>query len=246
MDTGIFSIILHLLPYHFTAQGILSTILFVLNLLLFTLFSLLSIIRLIRYRTHVRSQTLSSLDSLSYLGAPATAYLTLVAQVSLTCSSAWGHPWTLVAYALWWLGLIWTISLTSFTLIILLKRAIIPYTRDISPVIFLPLISVMTLGTTGGIVTNYSIDMTTRLAVPVIVTGYMAIGYAFFLALMYYVLMTHRLIVHGLPEPAKIPALMILVGPLGQFATAIQVLSTAASSKGMIRERGCKRMQRQV
>jgi tellurite resistance protein TehA-like permease len=232
MDTGILSIILNLLPYHFTAQGILSTILFVFNLVLFTSFSLLSILRLLRYRHHVRSETLSSVEELSYLGAPATAYLTLVAQVSLTCSTAWGYSWTLVAYVLWWIGLIWTVPLTSFTIIILIKRNIAT-DRTLSPAIFLPLISVMTLGTTGGIVTNYSVGMTPSLAVPVIVVGYLAIGYAFFLSLLYYAYMAHKLIAVGLPEPAKMPALMIMVGPMGQFATAIQVLSTAANSRGM-------------
>lgn len=232
MDTGILSIILHLLPYHFTAQGILSTILFIFNLVLFVSFTLLSILRLLRYRRHVRSQTFSSIEELSYLGAPATAYLTLVAQVSLICSTAWGYPWTIVAYVLWWLGLVWTVSLTTFTIIVLAKRNIAS-DRTLSPAIFLPLISVMTLGTTGGIVTNYSVGMTPSLAVPIIVVGYMAIGYAFFLSLLYYAYMAHKLIAVGLPEPAKIPALMIMVGPMGQFATAIQVLSTAANTRGM-------------
>lgn len=90
----------------------------------------------------------------------------------------------------------------------------------------------MTLGTTAGTVTNYSVGISAAMAVPVIV-GYIAIGYAFFLSLLYYAYAAHKLIAVGIPAPAKIPTLVITVGPLGQFATAIQVLSTAASSKGM-------------
>lgn len=88
----------------------------------------------------------------------------------------------------------------------------------------------MTLGTTGGILCNYSAGMTARLAVPVIVVSYMAIGYALFLSLLYYAFLAHKLLAEGLPPPEKIPALVIAVGPMGQFATAVQVLSTAAAS----------------
>jgi tellurite resistance protein TehA-like permease len=96
----------------------------------------------------------------------------------------------------------------------------------------------MTLGTTGGIVTNYSIGLTASMGVPVIVVGFMCIGYALFLALLYYAFLLHKLLAVGLPPPAKIPSLVIMVGPVGQFATAIQVLSTAANSKGMFASYG--------
>jgi tellurite resistance protein TehA-like permease len=232
MDTGILSIILKLLPYHFTGQSVLATILFVFNIAIFALLSLLSIYRLIQHRTHVISQTLNNAEELSYLGAPPTAYLTLVAQISLTCSTSWGFSWTIAAYVFWWIGLVWTVGLTSFTFIVLAKRNIAE-DRTLSPAIFLPLISVMTLGTTGGILVNYSQGMTPGMAIPLIVVAYMAIGYALFLSLMYYAFIAHKLIAVGLPAPAKIPALMITVGPMGQFATAVQVLSTAANTRGL-------------
>jgi len=232
MDTGIISIILNLLPWHFPGLGILSTILFVFNILLFTAFTLTSLLRLLKHAAHVQSETLNSAEELSYLGAPPTAYLTLVAQISLTCSTAWGYNWTIVACVFWWIGLMWTVGLVSFTVIVLAKRNITT-DRDLTPAVFLPLISLMTLGTTGGLVCNYSVGMTASMAVPVIVTGYMCIGYALFLSLMFYAFIMHKLIAVGLPPPAKIPALVISVGPMGQFATAIQVLSTAANSRGL-------------
>jgi tellurite resistance protein TehA-like permease len=232
MDTGILSIILNLLPWHFPGQGPLSTLLFIFNLLLFTLFTILSLTRLFLHPRYVHRTTLSNEEELSFLGAPATAYLTLVAQVSLTCSTAWGYNWSVLAYVLWWIGLVWTVSLCGFHVIVLAKRDI-TLDRKVSPVILLPLISVMTLGTTGGIVTSYSVGLTPSMAVPVIVVGYMCIGYALFLALLYYAFLLHKLLAVGLPPPAKIPSLVIMVGPVGQFATAVQVLSTAANSKRM-------------
>lgn len=232
MDTGILSILLNLHPWRFPGIGILSTIMFTLNLIIFVLFTLISLVRVAHHSSHIRHQTLTSLEEHSYLGAPLTAYLTLVAQIALTCSTAWGYRWTLTAYALWWIGVILCIGTCSSHFVILIKGTM---TTDaqMTPAIFLPLISVMTLGTTGGLVCNYSADMTPSLAIPVIVVGYMALGYALFLSLMYYAFLAHKLLAVGLPEPRKIPALVITVGPTGQFATAIQVLSSAADARGL-------------
>lgn len=53
------------------------------------------------------------------------------------------------------------------------------------------------------------------------------------LALLYYAIYLHHLLAVGPPENAKIPSMVILVGPCGQFATAIQLLGTAASTRGL-------------
>lgn len=232
MDTGIISIIMNILPWQFDGLGIISTIMFVFNLVLFTIFALLGIIRLFTFPRHVKSETLNQVEEISYQGAPAIAYLTLVAQVALTCSTAWGFRLTVLAYVLWWIGLVWTVVLCSASVIVLAKRSITD-DRSLSPAIFLPLIAVMTLGTTGGIVTRYSVGMSARLAIPIIITSYMAIGYAFFLSLLYYAIYTHRLLAVGPPMKAKLPSLCVTIGPLGQFATAIQLLSTAANTRGL-------------
>lgn len=232
MDTGIISIIMHILPWQFRGLGIISTIMFVFNLVIFVTFAILALVRLFTFPKHVKTETINVLEELSYLGAPAIAYLTLVAQVSLTCSEAWGFRLTVLAYVLWWIGLVWTVTLCSASVIILAKRSI-TNDRELSPAIFLPLISVMTLGTTGGIVVNYSVGMSARLAIPIIIVSYMCIGYAFFLSLLYYAIYAHRLIAVGPPMKAKLPSLVVTIGPLGQFATAIQVVSTAANTRGL-------------
>ena len=232
MDTGIISIIMNILPWRFNALDIFSTIMFVFNLVLFIILSLLAMIRLFAFTRHVRSESLNSIEEISYQGAPAISYLTLVAQVALTCSTAWGFRFTVLAYVLWWIGLVWCVVLCSASVIVLAKRNVTD-DRSLSPVIFLPLIAVMTLGTTGGIVTRYSVGMSARLAIPIIVTSYMVIGYAFFLALLYYAIYIHRLLAVGPPMKAKLPSLCVTIGPMGQFATAIQLLSTAANTRGL-------------
>lgn len=101
MDTGILSIIMNLLPWQFDGLGVLATIMFVWNLVLFSTFTIISLMRLFRHAGHVKSETDNSVEELSYLGAPAIAYLTLVSQVTLTCSTSWGYGLTVLAYVLW-------------------------------------------------------------------------------------------------------------------------------------------------
>ena len=101
MDTGILSIIINLHPWRFSAQGILSTIMFVWNLVLFVSFVLVAVTRLFMYPKHVKSESINKVEEMSYLAAPSIAYLTLVTQVSLTCSTAWGYGLTVFAYVLW-------------------------------------------------------------------------------------------------------------------------------------------------
>ena len=73
----------------------------------------------------------------------------------------------------------------------------------------------MTLGTTGGLICNYSVGISASMAIPIIVVSYMAIGYALFLSLLYYAYIAHKLIAVGTPMPTKIPTMVISVGPLG-------------------------------
>ncbi|KAG9205840.1 hypothetical protein G6514_006114 [Epicoccum nigrum] len=101
MDTGVLNTIMHLLPWQFRGLDILSTIMWVFNLVLFTAFSLLAVTRLLTFPFHVKRESLNQLEEIPYQGAPAIAYLTLVAQVALTCSTAWGFRPTVLAYVLW-------------------------------------------------------------------------------------------------------------------------------------------------
>lgn len=90
-----------------------------------------------------------------------------------------------MAYVLWWVGVPWTVGVTSVTVVLLVEKNVAD-DRSVTPVVFLPLISVMTLGTTAGLLCEYGVGITARMAVPVLVTGYVAVGYALFLSLVYY------------------------------------------------------------
>ena len=130
-----------------------------------------------------------------------------------------------------WMGLVWTISTCSGVTIQLARRNVSD-DRSLSPAIFLPLIAVMTQATTGGLIVNYSAGISSAEAIPIIIVSYMLIGYALCLAVLYYAMYLHRLLAVGPPQQPKIPSLVILVGPCGQFATAVQLLGTAAYTRG--------------
>jgi tellurite resistance protein TehA-like permease len=229
MDTGVISIIMNLLPWQFKGLGVLATIMFVWNIVLFSCFALLSIARFFKYNGHIKSEHANNMEQMSYLAAPAIAYLTIVAQVSLTCSTAWGYNFTILAYAMWWFGLVWTVSICSWSVIYLAKHDLTQY-RDLSPAVFFPLIGTITQGTVGGLLVNYSYGLSATLAIPVVVVSFMLIGYSFFLAIMYYTMYINRLLAVGIPANAKIPSMVVTIGPIGQFATAMQLLGTAADS----------------
>lgn len=71
-----------------------------------------------------------------------------------------------------------------------------------------------------------------RLSVPVIIVSFLLLGRAFFLALLYYAVFLHRLMAEGHSAGPRMATIVMTVGPLGQFATAIQLLGTVASEEG--------------
>ncbi|KAI9809427.1 MAG: hypothetical protein M1827_006863 [Pycnora praestabilis] len=230
MDTGIISIIMNRLPYQFSGLPVLSTIVFVFNLVLFSIFMTISILRLIMYPRHIYNSIASNVEQLSLLAAPAIAFLTIVSQIGMICSTAWHHGFTLVAYVLWWIGMAWTVITCTFVYIRLMMGGMI-VDRALPANVFLPIIGLMTSASIGGLLINYSYDVSPRLAVPVIVVGYLCNGYAIFLTLIMYAIYLHGLLIGGWPAPAKAPSLYLLIGPMGQSATALQLLGSAADTK---------------
>ena len=63
----------------------------------------------------------------------------------------------------------------------------------------------------GGLVCSYADDVSPRLAVPVIVTGYFLAGLAVWISIILYGMYFRQYMVVGWPEPAKRPSLLTLV-----------------------------------
>ncbi|KAL2040517.1 hypothetical protein N7G274_006496 [Stereocaulon virgatum] len=232
MNTGVLAIVMHQLPYQFKGLPVLTTIMYILDLVLFIICSIITILRWTMYPKVVIRKTAGNLDEIALYGAPPIAFLTLTALTGLIVSKAeWGgHAWSLVAYVMWWFGMAFMLT-TCMTIFITLFRTDVTDDRGMSAALTLPIVGVATAAVAGALICNFSYDISPRLAVPVIIVGYFLVGWAVWLAIVLYGVYFQRLLAVGWPEPAKRPHMMMLVGPFGQSAAAIQLLGSAAKTK---------------
>jgi tellurite resistance protein TehA-like permease len=89
-------------------------------------------------------------------------------------------------------------------------------------------IAPLTAATTGGLLCNFT-HISARLQVPVIVYSWWLLGLGLLLSLMLDVLYLVRLMVKSVLPAQKAPTAVIVIGPLGQAATALILLGTAVS-----------------
>jgi tellurite resistance protein TehA-like permease len=106
--------------------------------------------------------------------------------------------------------------------------------NSLTPVVLLIPIAPLTAATTGGIVFLYA-GVSARLQVPVLVFSWWLVGAGLLLALTLYVLYLVRLMARNVLSLAQAPAALIAIGPLGQAATALLLLGSAAA-KGAFAE----------
>ncbi|EMD00607.1 hypothetical protein BAUCODRAFT_28950 [Baudoinia panamericana UAMH 10762] len=230
MNTGILSILMHQLPWQFRGLAILSTIMFVFNIVLFTTFFIVLLLRITFFPKAIVESMSSNPTELTMTGAVPIAWFTIVSQVGLTVSTApWGgHAFFLVAVVFWWVGTAVMVSI-AITVIVMLSKTTITSTKDMSPALVIPFVGTTTDALVGGLITSYSAHINAPVAVPVIIVGYLLTGIGFFVSLMVYAAYFVRLMNHGLPPPPQTPSLLLLVGPCGQTSAALQALGNAAS-----------------
>ncbi|KAI6838858.1 hypothetical protein KC332_g4826 [Hortaea werneckii] len=232
MNTGILSILMHQLPYQFYGLGIISTILFVFNIVLFIVFFILLLLRCIMYPQSLVQTCSTNISELSLMGAVPIAWFTIVAQVGLTVSNAsWGgQAFFIVALVMWWIGTAVMLTISCVVIVVFSKTDIVNATTTLNPAIIVPFVGTTTDALVGGVICQYSGGVNARLAIPIIVTSYMICGLGFFVAIIIWAAYFVKLMNSGLPPPPLTPSLFMLVGPAGQTAAALQVLGAAAKT----------------
>lgn len=229
MNAGIIAILFHQLPYQFDGLPVLSTIAYMVEFVLFIIFSLLLLTRLALYRPQAYFEITSNVGDLSLGACWAIAWLTLS---SLTClvvsTSYWGgHSFTIVGYVMWWIGLAWMMAYLLFAVITLARRTHVA-DREILPLILIPTVGVATVATTGGLISSYASGISARMAVPMIIMSFFMAGIALFTSIPLYAILLHRFLTVGwVPVPMS-ATMFVLVGPMGQTSTALQILGSAA------------------
>jgi tellurite resistance protein TehA-like permease len=215
---GIASVLNGPFPYPAPWQVTLASVLYVFEIVLFALFSILTIARWILYPHVAVRRALSDADELGSYAIPPIALMTIAALTASQVSTArWGgHAFTLVAYVLWWIGVAWTFvtAVVVFTVLIYTGNQ---FDRVMTPVIFMAPVGLATAGVEAAFISIFAVDASARLAVPMLVVGYFAIGVAFFMAIILYTMYFHRLLSAGWPAPAQRAALFILVCKTSSF-----------------------------
>jgi hypothetical protein len=202
---GLASILSGPFPYPAPWQGVLASILYVFEIVLFTLFLILQIARWVLYPHVAVRRALSDADE---LGAYAIMPIALMTIAGLTASqvsrAGWGgHAFTLVAYVLWWIGLVW-IFVTALVVITVLIYTGNQMDRVMTPVLFMAPVGLATAGTEAGLISIFSEGMSARLAAPMLVV-------------LLYGMYFHRLLSAGWSKPGQRAAIFILVSPLRPF-----------------------------
>ena len=231
MNAGIIAILMHQLQYQFNGLRVLSTIAFLIDLAIFIVCSLIFLARFAIYGRDAYHELTSSVPELALTACWPIAWLTLVAFVALVVSeAAWGgHAFTIVAYVMWWVGAVWMMGTLLFVVLTLIRRHSV-HDQVLPPPVCIPAVGVSTLALVGGLVSSFSHSISARLAVPVIIASFCAVGIGLFFALMLYTFLFHSLLKQGWPPAEQIGTMFIFVGPLAQSAAALQVLGSAADT----------------
>ena len=237
LATNISGIIMHQTPQPYNGRWwfICSCILYVTSLVLFCSFVLVLLLRAILYPKTVpgpgAKQPSVSAEEISISACIPISILTLIDQTIYIASDAnWngtGHGFMLFCYVAWWVVVVWILITTQATYVNLTRTsAISPDT--LPPACIIPGVGVVTAAVVGASVVTYGYDVSPQLAVPVIIVGYILIGWGIFWALFVYATFFIRSLNAGWLPPEKIPTLLFLVGPPGQTAGALMALGSAA------------------
>ncbi|KAK5219082.1 hypothetical protein LTR72_008264 [Exophiala xenobiotica] len=240
MNAGVIATLLHQLSYQFRGLQVLSTIAFMVDLVLYVVFSSIYILHFVMYTRQAYSELVSSVVELCLLPCWTISWMTIVSFVSLTVSNAsWGAGgrFTILAVVMWWIAALWMFAMLFFAFATLIRQhTIISQDQQIPTLIIIPAVGVATLAVVGGVVASFSHDISARLAVPIIVLSFCAVGIGILLGLFLYTYLFHQLLAKGWPTPPQNTAtLFILVGPMGQSAAALQLLGAAANTHGAFR-----------
>lgn len=221
MGTGITSILLHQLPYQFNGLGIISNLVFGLNVLLFLLFLVISIARYIIWPQLFWIMLFHPTQSL-FLGTFAMGMATIITMCAISAAPAWGPGFVTFTWTLWWINAV-------LSLCICIGLPFIQFTRHvqsldkITAVWFLPVVTTIVCSATGGLVADLLAAPHAKLTLIVCwVLWGTGFGMTFLLMSLYYA----RQAIYKIPPAQLIVSTFLPLGPCGQGAFALLQLAS--------------------
>lgn len=230
--TGIIAVVLDRLDYQFTGLQILAKIVWIYTIALFGLCLSLYILRICLYPKHVRHELRTNLMETSCLSCISIAF-TSILQVAVL---QYGDRAGLAIYILWWINTALA-TLVSLGIPYIQLKLQAPGVQNLPPAVLLPFVAVLTAAAGGGVICRQS-HVSARLQVPALVVGYLEVGAGLAVTSGFNVLVMfqHFNQVHSAAD--KVYQDMIICGPLGQGAFALQALGEAVQGSFGAYERG--------
>jgi tellurite resistance protein TehA-like permease len=219
--TGIICVLLYRLDYQFDGLRTIAKIVWIYTIVLFAVCLILYTLRILVYPKHVRHQLRVNIVETSCLPCIPIAYTAIIELAVLQ----YGSRASLALYVLWWIqaGLAMIACLGIPYVQLKLQP---PGISHLPPTILLPFIAALTSAAGGGVLCRFD-HIGPRLQVPVIIISYLQIGAGLSLAAGFDTLILLQHFDRFTPTADNVYQDMIVCGPFGQGAFALQVLGQA-------------------
>lgn len=221
MGTGITAILLHQLPYQFPGLGIISNVIFGLNVLLFFLFLGVSVARYVVWPQLFWIMLFHPTQSL-FLGTFAMGQATIITMCAISAAPAWGLGFAYFTWGLWWANAVQSLAICIGLPFIQFTRHVQSLDK-ITAVWFLPVVTTIVCSATGGLVADLLPAPHAKLTLIVCwVLWGTGFGMAFLLMSLYYA----RQAIYKIPPAQLIVSTFLPLGPCGQGAFSLLQLAS--------------------
>lgn len=232
MGTGIVGIAAHTLPVQVSGLGVLATGSWLLSAALLAVVIGLNVGQIVRHPHVARAQLLDRRTAPA-TGTMAMAFLTVGTATMLVDASLLGVG---VArgfdVALYSVGTLLGLATTVGVPLLLITRKDHGGHADAAATWLLPVVPPMVSAAAGGVLAQHLALGSTRTAL--VVWSLFLFGLSLITALLMIAALWARLLLHGTEADAATPSLWVVLGPLGQGATALSTIAVA--SVGLLAE----------
>ena len=156
---------------------IISTIVWIFDLLVFSLISLTFVIRWIRFPSLTAELFETDVEQTAYLSTTTIATATIVELTALICGSRWNN-WQYACFAFWWFTVLMSLVSTVTTYWILIRDESVAI-DNLTPTLMYPATGLLATASAGSVVVSYT-PLSVELAQPVIIVAYLLLGAGMF------------------------------------------------------------------